>query len=685
MAKSPKGKHQPKHSPKKNLVATGTVSLIPSAKVISTLLMVFCFLLYGNTLNHDYTQDDAIVIYDNMYTTQGISGIPGILKYDTFKGFFKVEGKDKLVSGGRYRPFTLIMFAIEWQLFKKEKRTETGQVAKDADGKILYEGRPFISHFINILLYGLTTILVYLLVLNLLSPGRSDLRTFTVALIAALLFAAHPLHTEAVANIKGRDEILTLLGALAAAYYSFQAFYKKNNTLEIAVFVCFFIALMSKENAITFLGVVPLMYWFFTDAKIGKIAMKTLPFFGAAFLFLIIRFSILGADLGDESNELMNNPFIKVVGNQYVDFSLGEKMATIIFTLGKYLQLLVFPHPLTHDYYPRHVEIMGFGNIKVILSLIAYLAMTIYAIPGIKKKDPVSFGILFFLMTTSIISNIVFPVGTNMSERFMFMPSVGFTFILGILGWRLAKKLNKAKPIANLSQLTVIFAITALVTVAFGIKTVVRNMAWKNNYTLFTTDIETSKNSAKLRNAVGGEMIAQSSKPENKNRETEMLRTAQVHLQEAIRIHPNYKAAYLLLGNSSNYLKDYEQAFKYYNQVLAIDANDENGFNNLGITYRDAGKFYGEKGDFAKAEKYLTKALEMRGDEYEILRLLGILNGTRGNHPAAIQYFQKAVNKEPKNAQALFNLSTAYQYGGNPENAQIYLQQARAINPNIGK
>jgi len=685
MAKSPKKKNKPKPTPKKNLVKTGTASLIPSGKIVSALLMVFCFLLYGNTLNHEYTQDDAIVIYDNMYTTQGISGIPGILKYDTFKGFFKVEGKDKLVSGGRYRPFTLIMFAIEWQLFKKQKLTETGQIAKDADGNILYEGRPFVGHFVNILLYVLTTILVYLLVLNLLGKGRSDLRAFTVALIAALIFAAHPLHTEAVANIKGRDEILTLLGALAAAYYSLMAFYKKNNTLEIAVFVCFFIALMSKENAITFLGVIPLMYWFFTDAKLGKIIVKTLPFFGAAILFLIIRFSILGADLGDDSNELMNNPFIKVVGNQYVDFSLGEKMATIIFTLGKYLQLLILPHPLTHDYYPRHVEIMSFGNIKVILSLLAYLAMTVYAFIGLRKKDPVSFGILFFLMTTSIISNIVFPVGTNMSERFMFMPSVGFTFILGILGWRLAKKLNNPKSITSVSQLTVVLGLTAFITVAFGIKTVVRNMAWKDNYTLFTTDIETSQNSAKLRNAVGGEMIAQSSKPENKNKETEMLRTAQVHLKEAIKIHPNYKAAYLLLGNSSNYLKEYEQAIKYYNQALAIDANDANAFNNLGITYRDAGKFYGEKGDFANAEKYLNKALEMRGDEYEILRLLGVLNGTRGNHSLAIQYFQKAVNKEPQNAQALFNLSAAYQYAGDPENAQRYLLQAQAIDPNIGK
>src|SRR5690606_20899622 len=63
-------------------------------------------LLYANTLRHDYAVDDAIVIYDNEFTTKGVSGIPSLLKYDTFRGFFKVEGKESLVSGGRYRPLT---------------------------------------------------------------------------------------------------------------------------------------------------------------------------------------------------------------------------------------------------------------------------------------------------------------------------------------------------------------------------------------------------------------------------------------------------------------------------------------------------------------------------------------------------------------------------------------------------
>ena len=57
----------------------------------------------------------------------------------------------------------------------------------------------------------------------------------------------------------------------------------------------------------------------------------------------------------------MNNPFLKIEGNQWVPFSGAEKMATIFYTLGYYIKLLLVPHPLTHDYYPRHIDIMNWG------------------------------------------------------------------------------------------------------------------------------------------------------------------------------------------------------------------------------------------------------------------------------------------------------------------------------------
>ncbi|MBC7884002.1 MAG: tetratricopeptide repeat protein, partial [Saprospiraceae bacterium] len=92
-----------------------SLSAKPKAEIISLGLsehfkwhgwMVFIFgcVLYLNTISHQFTQDDAIVIYDNMYTTKGVSGLKGLFLKDTFFGFFKEEGKAKLVSGGRYRP-----------------------------------------------------------------------------------------------------------------------------------------------------------------------------------------------------------------------------------------------------------------------------------------------------------------------------------------------------------------------------------------------------------------------------------------------------------------------------------------------------------------------------------------------------------------------------------------------------
>ena len=82
----------------------------------SGLIFAFSFLLYANTLTHGFVLDDAIVITDNMYTSKGVEGIPGILSKETFFGFFKVEGKETLVSGGRYRPMTLVLFAMVYQV-----------------------------------------------------------------------------------------------------------------------------------------------------------------------------------------------------------------------------------------------------------------------------------------------------------------------------------------------------------------------------------------------------------------------------------------------------------------------------------------------------------------------------------------------------------------------------------------
>ncbi len=84
-------------------------------------------------------------------------------------------------------------------------------------------------------------------------------------------------------------------------------------------------ALLSKENTITYLAVVPLMFYFFTKAKPGEIFKYSVPLLVSTAVFLFVRGSVLGWSLGDPSMELMNNPFLKIEGGQWVAFTFRRK------------------------------------------------------------------------------------------------------------------------------------------------------------------------------------------------------------------------------------------------------------------------------------------------------------------------------------------------------------------------
>ncbi|MEL6635878.1 MAG: tetratricopeptide repeat protein [Bacteroidota bacterium] len=671
-------------------------------------ILLLSLLLYGNTLRHDYTQDDALVIYDNMYTTQGLAGVPGILKYDTFKGFFKVEGKDKLVSGGRYRPLTLVWFALQWELFKRPKKDERGQIVRDLDGNTVYEGNTFIYHFGNVFFYGLTGIVLFLLLLRLFRSGSED-RAFFIAFVATLLFMVHPIHTEAVANIKGLDEIMTLLGSLATVYLALRSYQDEKASLLIAAAGIFFLSLFSKENAITFVAIIPLVFYFFTPAKPATIARYGLPFLGVAIAFLFVRAGVLGWDFGAPSRELMNNPFLKLEGGQWVFLSFGEKMAIVFFTLGKYLQLLFFPRTLTHDYYPRQIDLMGWGDWEVLLSLVVYLALGLYALRGLLKKDPLSFGILYYLLTLSIVSNIVFPVGTNMSERFLFMPSVGFCLVVALLAYRFwqGEKVGQSGPYATLVLGSVVIAAGLL-----ALKTVDRNRAWKDNFTLFTNDVQYSPNSAKLRNSAGAVLSIRSQSEKDASKKKAMLEEALVHLNEAVRIHPTYENAFLQLGNTYNYLQQYPQAIEYYDRVLQLDPNDVNGTNNKGIalrdakrfaeaiahfqqlyalgspkkevdlklayTYEEAGKHYSGLGQQDRAIGYFQQAMPLSSDRDKLTYFIGVAHSLKKDFPQAIASLEKALSmteKEENKVNIYRALASVHREAGNPAKAAEYTRR----------
>ncbi len=674
-------------------IPTPVQDFLLQTRALGWLLFFLSFALYLNTLGHGYALDDAIVITDNMFTTQGISGIPGILSKDTFYGFFKEAGKSNLVAGGRYRPLSLVFFAIEYQL---------------------WGANPFWGHLINALFYALTVLLIYRMVLMWLARSDDKYRAPFIALVTALLFAVHPLHTEVVANIKGRDEILALLGSLAALYVSFSGYRRQDSSVfrTFSVGLIFFLALLAKENAITFLAVVPLAYYYFSAAAGKSILRYALPFWLAGIAFIVIRFQILGFTLMEQPMELMNNPFVKLQGESMIPFTAAEKSATIVYTLGRYLQLLVFPQPLTHDYYPRHIGILQWADFRVWLSLLAYLALSLFALRSLRSRPVWGFALWYFLLTLSIVSNVVFPIGTNMSERLVYMPSLAYALFLAIL-------IYKGRGSAYAKKVPVLLGIIGIIAAAYALKTLTRNPAWKDNYTLFTTDVRTSPNSAKLQNAVGGEIITVTQASDLPEAQKQVrYREAIEHLQLAVTIYPGFKNAWLLLGNANSYLQQYDAALQHYDRALALDPGYRDALNNKGITlinagrplealdffqqlkqqfpaypdinnniavaYREAGKFFGEKlGDLSNALQYLNSAYQLLPGDYETLRLLGVAHGIQGNMSEAVNWFTRAYELDPNNPGAIYNLGTAYYNAGNTEQGQALIDRARSLDPSL--
>ena len=494
------------------------------------------FLLYGYSLKADYVLDDQIVITDNQFTKKGFSGIGDIMSKETFVGYFG-EQKD-LVMGARYRPMSLVTFAIEQQFFKKPVYDETKSTdiqkvfKKDKFGKDLYLAPPAVAHFNNILLYILSALLLFR-VLLMLFPLEEDAKWyFNIPFVAALLFLLHPIHTEAVANIKGRDEILSFIGCFATLYYllKYKDFGGFMNTIK--AMAVFFLALLSKENALTFLAIVPLVFYSFRNETIGSSLKKALPLILVTLFYLMIRYSIIGYMLsnGKEITDLMNNPFY--------DMSFSDRFATVFYTLGRYVQLLFLPHPLTHDYYPYQIPIMHWSNWESVASLVLYLALAAYGIWSVlKNRSVVGFGILFYLITLSIVSNIPFSVGTFMNDRFIYLSSVGFCIIIASLLVSFFSKIN---------QTTLGLGIFAALCLAYSVKTITRVPDWENTLSLNTSAIQVSPNSARANLFYGVALFQEAQKmttPEQAEERKATLYKALPYTEKAVSILPSYGSA----------------------------------------------------------------------------------------------------------------------------------------------
>lgn len=647
--------------------------------IIFAIIALLSFGIYANTIPNLYCLDDGIVVTKNNFTKKGIGGLADIFHYDTMAG---EHGKDvNFVEGGRYRPLSVALLAIEYEIFGEN---------------------PHVSHAVNIILYAITGIFVFLVFAKLFSdPSLQPFEQkwyFSIPFLAAVLYIAHPLHTEAVANIKGRDEIMTMLGAFIAMWYTLKYLdeYKIINLLWSSI--AFFAALLSKENAITFLAIIPLSVWFFTNKSLKYNVRSLVPLLGVAILFLIIRRIVIGPNATGTAHELMNNPFVYA--------TVSQKYATIFYTLWLYIKLMIFPHPLTWDYYPYHIALMDWDDAGAYLSLLLYVAMVVYGFMTLRKKNHIwSFSIWLFLATLSIVSNLFFTIGVFMSERFVFISSLGFSLVFVYL---LVVQLPDLFSKYNISLKSYKLGLIPFLCIVLGLysfKTIERNFDWKDNFTLFTTDALVSKNSAKSLTTAGEQYVLKGMALKDPQQAAPHYKKAKEYLLRAVKIHPRYIAALLDLGIAyEKYDHNLDSAIFYYSETIRLKPDYDKAFNNIAViftnkdtlqlkfkTYKQLyqynpnrfdvnyylGSLYGAlERDLKKAIFHLEKAIQLDQSKAPPFIDLGVAYGQSGDFTKAIQAFEVAARINPKDPLIFRNLAASYNITKQPAKEKEAMAQA---------
>src|ERR1017187_224782 len=228
---------------------------------LGMIIGAFAFILYAQSISFDYTYDDHTVTKENRIVKEGFAGIPTILKTDYWFGYNREE-----LRGAIYRPMPLILFAVEWQLFPNN---------------------PHAFHFINVLLNSLLCLLIFFLLSKLF-----DKQSLLFPFACGILYTAHPIHTEVVDNIKSCDEILCFLFSIISVLFILK-YISTNKILPLIIGAgSYFIALLSKETATTFLVITPLILYLFRKTnRRGIITITTLLAVVTA-CYLFIRYEI---------------------------------------------------------------------------------------------------------------------------------------------------------------------------------------------------------------------------------------------------------------------------------------------------------------------------------------------------------------------------------------------------------
>lgn len=666
-------------------------SLFSNKKELWAILLILAAvsLSYFNAVSNGFALDDVPLVQKN----------PLVMDWRNTPAVFASEywastGGD---SGGLYRPLTIFSYLVEHSIAGLD---------------------PTLYHLDNIGLHFLCCLLVFIIARRVTGnePG---------SLIAALLFAVHPAHVEAVANISGRSELLASLFTLLGLH-TFMNPPKRVPWYIISPFLLM-LGLLSKETAVV-LPVLILVYLlaFERDGRgkdIRRITASLAPYVVITAAFILLRFYILGADA-----------YPKDTGQVLVNTKGYWRMLVMFKVFLKYMQLSFFPVDLHAHYMLRPPNSILSVTGVLFLGIVGSFAA---ASPWLIKNKPIHFFAVWFVITLLPVSNII-PVGILMSERALYLPLVSFCVLSGLLfSWAG----GALQPVTYKSKTVVSIVIAVLLI--FGVLTHNRNKVWHDPDTIDVDLIESYAYVIDQFPESGLYHFFTAASLHSLKRYDESA----AYLKKAAELEPGVIGHYIQLAEVYCTMERHDLALPvvekalslptddlhsevyamfaevYYMNGMTVDAerciNKALSMDDIGNNFVAAAKIavnIGNMKRFEEAESYMRRAIELNpyvGDYHlhyahilantgrgqEALEELnkatkldpgspeayfqqGMILGRMEKYDAAVKALKTAANLNPNDPQARYYLAVAYIGAGLFDEAAEELEMALRLKPN---
>ncbi|MCC6372474.1 MAG: tetratricopeptide repeat protein [Bacteroidia bacterium] len=577
---------------------------------LKLFLFLMAFALYANTIGFDYAWDDSIVITENPRVKKGISAIPDL--------FVKYHSDYKADKYG-YRPITLCSFAIEYGLFKNT---------------------PAVSHFMNVIYFALLCMVMFG-VLRKLFYKFGNLAPFLIT----VLYMVHPVHVEAVANIKSRDEIFALLFSLLSLSHFLN--YGKSAQLKYLIYsvLLFVLAFLSKENAIVFLAIIPLTLLY--PEGFGRIKQLVKPLLAILFLAIVSALILKLINSGSSGKQMSEGAGIYfeggLLGNSffYTDV-FSTKIANALTVLLLYLKNFVWPLNLVYFYGYNVVPVASWSSPLVYVSLLLNLALIGFAVFRFKKYPEMAYGILFYFISISIYTHLFITLADTMADRFLFSPSLGLCIAVVFGAFHLFGMSLKDAKVSNFFSLQqnntrsqknfrMAFLLVALL---LSIKTFTRNAVWKNDWTLTSGDMPRLENCSRAHNYYADNLKKKLMQNYNPEVENEMIQ----HYQKSIAISKEAYYSQLSLADYYNKTGRFNEAIVLLDTMLAIFPNQADPHFYMGDALYSAG-------NYTKAKTHLLKSLQLAPEVLITYFRLAITQSRLGEFEEAFKTVETARAK----------------------------------------